>query len=116
MKSNYNEFTKSQSKDAANPQEDEIYNTLWPIILNNPDLIWREVDGNQQVLMVTWTSWDGYDDKVSKTMQLSREVWTTPVPQLQTFASQVNLSQKNFNLRLEQYLGLPPHNGKTKFV
>lgn len=103
-------------KDAANPQEDEIYNNLWPIIPDNSDLIWREVDGNQQVLMVTWTSWDGYDDKVGETMQLSREVWTTAVPELKKFASQVNLSQKNFTLRLEQYLGLPPHNGKTKFV
>ncbi len=103
-------------EDAANPQEDEIDNNLWPITPDNPDLIWREVDGKPQVLMVTWTSWNGYDDKVGEKMPLSREVWTTPGLQLQRFASQLNLSEENLTLRLEQYLGLPYHDGKTKFV
>ncbi len=102
--------------DAAHTREDEIDNTLWSITPDNPDLILREVDGKPQVLMVTWTSWNGYDDKVGEKMQLSREVWTTPAPQLQTFGSQLNLNEDNLTLRLEQYLGLPPHNGKTKFV
>ena len=103
-------------QDAADAQENEIDNTLWSITLDNPDLIWRYVDEKPQVLVVAWTSWDGYDDKVGKKMELSREVWITPVPQLQNFASQLNLSEDNLTLRIEQYLGLPPNNGKTKFV
>ncbi len=103
-------------EDAANAREDEIDNNLWSITQDNSNLIWREVDGKSLVLMVTWTSWNGYDDKVGEKMQLSREVWTTAVPQLQIFGSQLNLNEDNLTLRLEQYLGLPPHNGKTKFV
>ena len=103
-------------EDAVDARIDEIDNSLWSITLDNTDLIWQKVDGKPQVLMVTWTSWDGYDDKIGEKMQLTREVWTTPVPQLQTFISQFNLNEDNLTLRLEQYLGLPPENGKTKFV
>jgi hypothetical protein len=103
-------------EDAVDALEAEIDNALWSVTPDNPDLMWREADGKSQVLMVTWTSWNGYDDKVGQKMQLSREVWTTPVPQLQKFASQLNLSENNLTLRLEEYLGLPAHNGKTKFV
>ncbi len=103
-------------EDAADAQEEEIYNGLWSITPDNPDLKWREIDGKPQVLMLTWTSWNGYDEKVGEKMQLSRQIWTTAVPQLQKFASQLNLNQDNLNVRLEQYLGLPADNGKTKFV
>ena len=103
-------------KDARNAQENEISNQLLPITLDNPNLVWRNVKGKPQVLMVTWTSWNGYDDKVSQTMPLTQEVWVTTVPELQKFAAKLNLSRKSLTLRLEQYLGLPAHNGKTKFV
>ncbi|WP_088240303.1 hypothetical protein [Calothrix rhizosoleniae] len=103
-------------KDARNAQENEISNKLLPITLDNPNLVWRNVKDKPQVLIVTWTSWDGYDDKVSQTMPLSQEVWVTAVPELQKFAAKLNLSEKSLTLRLEQYLGLPAHNGKTKFV
>ncbi|MEM9925451.1 MAG: hypothetical protein AAF915_17140 [Cyanobacteria bacterium P01_D01_bin.50] len=103
-------------EDAADALEDEIYKGLLPIVPDNPDLKWREVDGKPQVLMVTWSSWNGYDEKVGQKMQLTREVWTTAVPELQKFASQLQLNENNLNVRLEEYLGLPAHNGKTKFV
>ncbi|MFP5272271.1 hypothetical protein [Coleofasciculus sp.] len=66
--------------------------------------------------MVTWTSWNGYDTQIGLPMELSRETWVTSVPELQTFARTLNLDSESLALRLEQYLGLPPHNGKTKFV
>ncbi|MDJ0736926.1 MAG: hypothetical protein QNJ47_23135 [Nostocaceae cyanobacterium] len=66
--------------------------------------------------MVTWTSWNGYDKQVGKKMPLKREVWVTAVSELKKFAAKLNLSKNSLTLRLEQYLGLPPHNGKTKFV
>ncbi|MDJ0617929.1 MAG: hypothetical protein QNJ63_14490 [Calothrix sp. MO_192.B10] len=103
-------------KDARNAQSDEISNTLLSITLDNPKLVWRKVKGKPQVLMVTWTDWDGYDNQIGEKMRLTREVWVTAVPELKKFAAKLNLSEKSLTLRLEQYLGLPAHNGKTKFV
>jgi len=70
-------------------------------------------------LVSTWTSWTGYDNQVGQSITTSRETWVTAVPELQTFCKQklqnvANLSDRN--LRLEQLLGLPPNNGKTRFV
>lgn len=103
-------------EDAYNAQPDEVHHQLWAITPDNPQLIWRKSKEQKQVLMVTWTSWDGYSDRVGQKMDLEREIWVTAVPELQQFASQLDLSENSLILRLEQYLGLPPHNGKTKFV
>ncbi|MEQ8999155.1 MAG: hypothetical protein RID53_21865 [Coleofasciculus sp. B1-GNL1-01] len=103
-------------KDAEVADESEISTTLQAISANNPNLKWRDYQGQKQVLMVTWTSWNGYDNQVGLPMELSREIWVTAVPELQTFARTVNFDPESLTLRLEQYLGLPPHNGKTKFV
>ncbi|MDJ0589602.1 MAG: hypothetical protein QNJ72_06340 [Pleurocapsa sp. MO_226.B13] len=103
-------------EDAYNIQSDEVHHELWAITPDNPQLIWREEKGQQQVLMVTWTSWDGYGDRIGQKMDLEREIWVTAVPELQQFAFKLDLSENSLILRLEQYLGFPPHNGKTKFV
>ena len=103
-------------EDAENADESEIYATLQAISINNPNLKWRDYQGEKQVLMVTWTSWNGYDSQVGLPMELSREIWVTAVPELKTFTQTINLDPESLTLRLEQYLGLPPHNGKTKFV
>ncbi len=103
-------------EDAKTADESEIYPKLQAIAINNPNLKWRDYQGEQQVLMVTWTSWNGYDTQVGLPIELSRETWVTAAPELKNFAQTLNLDSENLTLRLEQYLGLPPHNGKTKFV
>jgi hypothetical protein len=103
-------------EDAEVADESEISTTLQAISANNPNLKWRDYQGQKQVLMVTWTSWNGYDTQIGLPIELSREIWVTSVPELQTFAQTLNLDPESLTLRLEQYLGLPPHNGKTKFV
>ena len=50
-------------EDAYDAQPDEIHHQLWAITPDNPQLIWRKEKGQRQVLMVTWTSWDGYGDR-----------------------------------------------------
>lgn len=57
-------------EDAYDVQPDEINHELWAITLDNPQLIWRKEKGQQQVLMVTWTSWDGYGDRIGQKMDL----------------------------------------------
>ncbi len=87
-------------EDAYDIQPDEIHHELWAITPDNPQLIWRKSKGQQQVLMVTWTSWDGYGDRLGQKMDLGREIWVTAVPELRQFASQLDLSPKSLSLRL----------------
>ncbi len=101
--------------DASVAEPDEIYDQLIAITPDNTELVWNE-DGSK-VLVATWTSWNGYDAEIGKEMVLTRETWVTTVPEFQTFC-QIYPAQAEtpLVLRLEQLLGLPPHNGKTKIV
>ena len=89
--------------DAAVAEPSEISNALTPIQTGAP------------VLTVTWTPWNGYDEAIGSTMNLPRDVWITLVPQLAEFCSKLE-GDVDLNLRLEQRLGLPPYNQRTKFV
>ena len=103
-------------KDAEIAEPDEISRDLTAIVESNDDLVWKDQPGNMRVLVVTWTSWDGYDDQVGRTMAMSRNIWVTAVPELKSFCTDYTATQPDPTLRLEQILGLPPNNGKTKFV
>lgn len=91
----------------------EIYDQLIAVTTTNASL---KFDDNGRVLAVTWTSWDGYDGKEGQELELAVEVWVTMVPQLQDFCRALPLRDKPLDLRLEQLMGLPPNNGKTKLV
>lgn len=100
-------------QDAKVAEPEEIVETLTAITPDNADLTWQ--DG--RVLMVTWTSWDGYDSLVGQETKLGREVWATAAPQLQNFCrSYAATAATPLTLRLEELLGLPANNGKTRFV
>ena len=102
-------------QDAKVAEADEIYDGLTAITPDNPDLTWQADTG--RVLMVTWTSWNGYDTLVGQETELGREVWATAVPQLQTFCqTYAETAETPRILRMEQLLGLPPNNGKTRLV
>lgn len=102
-------------QDAKVAEADEIYDGLTAITPDNPDLTWQTDSG--RVLMVTWTSWNGYDTLVGQETELGREVWATAVPQLQTFCqTYAETAETPRTLRMEQLLGLPPNNGKTRVV
>lgn len=101
-------------EDAKVAQQSEIYKNLVAIVQSNDNLRWEKKTGD--VLVVTWTSWNGYDDHIGKPVDLSRPVWVTVVPEIQIFCRRQPIPAANIPLRLEQLLGLPPGNGKTKFV
>ena len=103
--------------DAQVAEPDEICCNLEAIVYYNPDLIWEGQPGDSRVLLLTWTSWDGYNDKAGETMTVSREIWVVIPEELKDFFNQNrSLSGNNLVLRLEQLYGLPPHNGKEWFV
>ena len=59
--------------------------------------------------MVTLTDWTGYAANVGAPMELTREVWLTPVPELQDFCrSYVAAGGTDPSLRSLQYMGMPP--------
>jgi hypothetical protein len=101
--------------DAVTAEPSEISKNLIAVVRTNPRLIWKNRNDslNARVLVATWTDYNGYDDKIGKSLKLSREVWVTTVPEVKEFCRRNHGDQP---LRLEQLLGLPPKSGKTKFV
>jgi hypothetical protein len=125
-------------KDAEVAEASEIDSNLTPIAEDTPNLIWRGEGENRQVLLASWTSWTGYDAMVGKTIRMdrylqapvrdakgntamkvyetTRDIWVTVVPQVREFCQKNSVAPGALTLRLEQLIGLPPHNGNTRFV
>ena len=101
--------------DAQIADQTEISHNLVAIVPSNEKLVWKNrTDAqNATLLVVTWTNYNGYDDKIGQSVQISRDVWVTTAPEIKNFCKKLN---GNRSLRLEQLLGLPPKAGKTKFV
>ncbi|MEN0002916.1 MAG: hypothetical protein AAF798_02185 [Bacteroidota bacterium] len=100
-------------RDAAQPETSKISDDLWSLSAENPDLI---QDDQGRVLVMTWTSWDGYKQSTGQPMTLSRDIWVTPAPQLQDFCTKLRLDSADMQLRLKQLLGLPPTGNKSYFA
>jgi hypothetical protein len=103
-------------EDAKIAEPGEISRNLTAIVASNEDLRWKSLENAQYVLVLTWTSWDGYDDQVGQSMTLTRQIWVTAVPELKDFCTAHDATQVPLTLRLEQLLGLPPNDGKPRFV
>jgi hypothetical protein len=103
-------------KDAETAEPQEISTQLVAIVPYNQQLVWRGAPDNLQVKVVTWTNWNGYDDLQGKSYTATREIWVTAVPQVKYLCNWFPKEPQALTLRLEQFLGLPANNGKTKFV
>jgi hypothetical protein len=112
-------------KDAEVAEPGEISTRLTAITPYNDRLIWDGAAGASRVLMVTWTSYTGYDNLVGKSIRVddmlkstetSRDTWVTAAPELQEFCKKQHLDSAAMTLRTERVMGVPPHNGKTRFV
>lgn len=108
--------------DAKTAQAAEIVNTLIPVVRCNSRLRWEdEADGTARVLVATWVNeWvaKNYDGKEGQTVNIPANAYpfVTTVPEVKNFCSAPQNAGTNLTLRLEQLLGLPPMNGKVKFV
>jgi hypothetical protein len=108
-------------QDAATADASEISNNLTPIVRCNSNLKWeKESDPNSRVLVTTWVTEEVaskyYEGNVNKEMPAGTYIWVTAVPEVKNFCRDNALVGPNLTLRLEQLLGLPPANGKVKFV
>ena len=99
--------------DASVADTDELYDQLIAIHSSNTSL---DFDAEGRVLVVTWTSWDGYDSGVGADTTVGVDVWVTTAPEVQTMCSSLDLDADALTLRLEQHLGLPSGTGKDRFV
>lgn len=112
--------------DAEVAEASEICKDLLAITPYNPRVTWEGVPGESRVLMVTWTSYTGYDDLVGKSIVLSdltkaetmatRDIWVTAAMGVQFAIAECRSMPNGLVVRLEQLLGLPPNSGKTRFV
>lgn len=103
-------------KDAETVTADEVSTGLVAILPSTPKLVWSEKDGKKRVLVVTWTSYKGYDDQKGKSLPLGRETWVTAAPFVAEMCKGKGADGAALAARLEQLLGLPANNGKDRFV
>ena len=102
--------------DAAVADPSEISRRLVAITPDNDRLIWDYTAGAPRVLVVTWTSYTGYDAQVGQTLTTARDTWVTVAPEVQQWVATRRIPAADRTLRVEELLGVPPHNGKTRFV
>jgi hypothetical protein len=106
--------------DAKVAELNEVSQNLVAITKDNPFLIWQNKTApKDKILVATWTSFTGYDNQIGQSITTNRQTWVTVAPELQNFCKEKLKDVPNQSdriLRLEQLLGLPPQNGKTRFV
>jgi hypothetical protein len=107
------ELYQAAIEDAKDAEPSEIVDTLTAIDTTSLDLI-RDMNG--RVLMVTWTSYDGYDAIVGQETTLGVDVWVTPGREGQAFCRETGLSGAALATRLQQVLGLPPTDDSDRMV
>jgi len=117
---------QSAIQDASVAEPYEISRNLLAIVPYQDGLLWDGEAGHSRVLMATWTSWTGYDAQVGKSIpvdillksiETSRDVWVSPANEMAAAALKCRHLPFNHRvLRMEQFLGLPPNGGKTRFV
>ena len=94
--------------DAMAPAPDEIYKNLVYINPQNEDLIWKEIDGEQYLLVVSWKYDTTYykPDKSGFYNTGDYQIWVTTAPELRERMRRE--APQDIEMRLKQLLGLPP--------
>ncbi|WNJ19470.1 hypothetical protein [Pontibacter sp. G13] len=102
-------------EDAMVPTQAEISQSLIAIQPNSPDLIWREIEGESYVLLVTWTDYEYPKLNESTTYNTGDyHIWVTASSELQNRIG--NKRYTDSHLRIAQLLGMPPNASMPYFV
>lgn len=92
---------------AVYPDASKIDNNLVAITQQNPNLVWKTINGERHLLVVTWKSVSYYPNGGDSLYNTGPYlIWVTTAPQLKNWFHQQNVADTN--LRLKQLLGLPP--------
>jgi hypothetical protein len=98
--------------DAMVVTPEEVVDTLTPISVANPDLLWE----NDRVLVVTWTRYGDSYPVGNTTVTWWGDTWVTVVPELKDHIEESNITPDLLTLRVEQLLGLPNGSSNSWFV
>jgi len=103
--------------DAMSPDSSKICYHLVPINKQNDRLIWKQIDGEDYLLVVTWKQNINYykpylDSAFYDTG--SYPIWVTTAPELAQRMKKEKTN--NTDLRIKQLLGLPPTSTYSYFV
>jgi hypothetical protein len=106
--------------DAAKPQAWEVVKTLTPASIANPALVKKNIDGEDYLLVSTWTNDTIYYKNDTATGRYNTgeyPIWVTLAPELQNRCQRPNFGRREgLDLRIKQLLGLPPDSPKRFFV
>jgi hypothetical protein len=104
-------------KDAIYPETGEVYNKLVRVDKQNNNLIWKNIEGEDYILAVTWKQNISFYEKYLDSAFYntgSHPIWITTAPELQ---QRMKLEKaKDTDRRLIQLLGLPPNSVYSYFV
>lgn len=108
--------------DAAKPQPWEIKKDLISIEneTESSNLVWREINGEQYILVSSWKYDTTYYKNNPETGMYNTgkyPIWVTVAPELQEVCQSKKFGRKEgLDLRLKQLLGMPPTVEKNYFV
>lgn len=104
-------------RDAIYPESNEIYDKLVPVTRQNNNLIWKNINGEDYVLVVSWkqniTYYKTYLDSVFYNTG-PYNIWVTTAPELKLRLAEEKPT--DMNRRLIQLFGLPPNGSYSYFV
>jgi hypothetical protein len=103
------EFAAAMQR-ARDPRPADINQTLIALTPTTPGLFWYQSPdaGDAEVLVATWADYPGYRTNLKRGCKVTRDVWVSPVPQLENACRAFELSGAALGERLGQYLGLRP--------
>ncbi len=104
-------------ENSMSPAPDKIYRDLVSITPQNKALIWRNIKGENYILVVTWKQNTSYfQPYLDSTYYNTGEypIWVTTSPELLQRMKTEN--PDDVDLRLKQLLGLPPNSTYSYFV
>jgi len=102
--------------DAMVAEENEIINTLTPIIPSNSNLVWMGEDTARYVLMLVFTKYASSYPVGDTITTWWDNTWSTAVPELKNWIKKNPVPTEKVILRTEQLLGLPHNSGNEWMV
>ena len=101
---------------SMSPDLNKIFKNLVAITPENNDLVWKNIEGEAYILVVSWKqNISYYKPYIGSTYNTGKyPIWVTTAPELlQRMKKQ---KAKDSDLRLKQLLGLPPNSTYSYFV
>lgn len=103
--------------DAAFPEEKEISRNLLEVRSGNRGMQWRDIQGEEHILVATWTANVSYYPDKGAYNTGEYPIWVTLVPELRNKAREIRLEKfEDRSLRIKQLLGLPAKVEKNYFM